>query len=370
MLTGVARYVHEHDPWQIYLKPAGVDGSLADWLHNWQGDGIIAAVWSPEAGAVADMGLPIVDVVGILHQAHMPLVHANDHAIGRMGAEHLLERGFTEFGFIEYNDEDALWSQNRRVGFEEAVKEAGCRCQVYDLPVPRGRGGPGIWERQQLHLATWIASLPKPVGVMTSSDLLGQQFLEACQRAEVVVPEEVAVIGVDNDEPICGVAWPPLSSVMLNDHQRGYEAAALLDRLMNGEPPPTEPIWIEPSGVMSRASTDIMAIDDSAIVTAMRFIRDFGCDGIGVEDVVKQVPMSRSVLERRFRKLVGRSINEEIVRVRLNRAVELLSLTRLELKQIAFKAGFASQSYMCSVFRDKLGRTPGSFRNARRQMTD
>ena len=365
MLDGVARYIHEHEPWAIYLKPVGVDGSLREWLHQWQGDGVIAAVWDPEAGAVADIGLPIVDVVGHLRPAHVPLVHAHDQSVGRVGAEHLLERGFQHFGFIEYGDLDASWSANRCAGFKAAVQEAGFSCDVYTLPFPKGRGGPQTWEKQQQALTHWITSLPKPVGVMTSTDLLGQQFLEACQRAGVIVPEQVAVVGADDDTSICHIASPPLSSVVINDHQRGYEAAALLDRLMKGEPPPNEPVLVQPAGVVSRASTDIMAIEDAVVVKALRFIRDNACDGVAVDDVVKVVPTSRAVLERRFRKLVGRSINNEIVRVRLNRAVELISQTQLELKAVADKAGFLSQSYMTAVFREKLGRTPGSYRSSK-----
>ena len=361
MLSGVARYVHEHEPWAIYLKPAGVEKSLPSWLREWQGDGIIAAVFDPETEVVTDFGIPVVDVVGVLRRSNVPLVHTNDQSVGRVGAEHLLERGFRNFGFIEYPEQ--FWSVERRKGYERVVASHGFACDVYRLPWPRpGSGGPGGWEQQQRGLVDWIQKLPKPVGVMTSTDLLGQQFLEACLRAGVIVPEQVAVIGADNDEPICQVSFPPLSSVIINDDQRGYQAAAMLDRLIKGGPPPKEPVYIEPAGVVGRASTDILAVEEEAIVRAIRFVRDHACDGIGVDEVVRQVPLSRSVLERKFRKAVRRSINNEIVRVRLNRAVQLLCETNLELKVIAQKAGFVSTSYMSAVFRDKLDRTPGSYR--------
>jgi LacI family transcriptional regulator len=178
----------------------------------------------------------------------------------------------------------------------------------------------------------------------------------------IKVPEEVALIGADNDEPICRISYPPLSSVIINDHQRGYEAAALLARMMNGEPAPADPVYIEPSGVATRASSDIMAIDDAAVVTALRFLRERACERINVAAVVDEVPLSRSVLERRFRKIVGRSINSEIVRLRINKAIELLTDTALELKVIAQRAGFGTQSYMNAVFQQKVGKTPGSFR--------
>jgi LacI family transcriptional regulator len=362
MLAGVARYIHEHDPWAVYLKPFGVEKSLGRWLRDWNGDGIIAAVAELDVDAVHDVGIPIVDVVGLKRHAGVPLVHTNDRSVGRLGAEHLLERGFRSFGFVEY---PFFWSSDRRAGFEEALRAAGFDCAVYKLPYPTaGSGGPGAWEQQQQSLVEWIQSLPRPVGVMTSTDLLGQQFLEACQRAGVVVPEQVAVVGADNDELICNICFPPLSSVIINDDQRGYQAAAVLDQLMSDRPAPDGPVYIEPSGVVGRASTDMLAIDDEYLAAALRFVRDHACETIGVDDVVRAVPLSRSVLERRFRKKVGRSINDEVVRVRLNRAVELLSATQLELKVIAQKAGFGSPSYMGAVFREKLGRTPGSYRAA------
>jgi LacI family transcriptional regulator len=241
---------------------------------------------------------------------------------------------------------------------------------MFELSFPQAAfAGPVSWEQQQTKLAEWVNRLPKPVGVMTSTDLLGQQFLEACSRANVVVPEQVAVVGADNDELICAVANPPLSSVIINDPQRGYEAAALLDKLMSGVRLTTNTVYVEPAGVVRRASTDILAIADEAVVTALRYIRDHACEGIDVNEVVDRVPMSRSMLERRFRKFVGRSLNNEIVRVRLNRAVELLCATELEIKDIAHRAGFNSASYMGAVFAEKLGRTPGSYRDASRRPT-
>lgn len=362
MLTGVARYIQEHEPWSVYLKPVGVEKSLRSWLEDWRGDGIIAAVADPDTQVVTKIGIPVVDVVGVLRHEKVPLVHTNDRSVGRIGAEHLRERGFQHFAFCAYQDQ--FWSEHRRLGFTEYLKEFKFKPHIYTMPLPGpGSGGPETWEAQQTNLAKWLSALPKPLGVMATNDLMGQQLLEACLRLRASVPEEIAVVGADNDEPICRIASPPLSSVIINDHQRGYEAAALLDRMMNGDPPPAGPTYVEPAGVFSRASTDSLAIEDATIVKALRFLRDHACDGASVDDVVKNVHVSRSVLERRFRRCVGRSINEEMVRVRLNRAVELLSGTTLELKVIAQRAGFGTQAYMNAVFRSKMSKTPGSFRH-------
>jgi LacI family transcriptional regulator len=362
MLAGVTRYMHEHEPWAIYLKGFGIDKSLSKWLRDWKGDGIIAAITDKDIEFTKEIAIPVVDVVGLPQAAHIPLVHANDEAIGRAGAEHLLERGYNRFGFIEYSD--FLWAAKRRTGYEKVIHQAGYQCQVYQLP--RRNTGPEIWEQQQARLIDWLKSLPKPAGVMASTDFCGQQFLEACLRADFRVPEEIAVIGADNDELICNISSPPLSSVIINDEQRGYEAAAMLDCLMAGKTPPCNPVYIEPGGIASRASTDILAIDDEPLAAALRFVRDHACDGITVNDIINAIPMSRSVMERKFRKVIGRSVNEEIIRVQLNRAVELLSSTRLELKEIAQRAGFCTPSYMGAVFRQRLSRTPGSYRAAAR----
>ncbi|MGC4030455.1 MAG: DNA-binding transcriptional regulator [Tepidisphaeraceae bacterium] len=363
MLTGVARYMQEHRPWAVYLKPEAVEKSIQNWLETWTGDGIIAALNDLAADAILNVGVPVVDVAGFVRRPGVPLVRTNDISVGRLGAEHLMERGFQQFGFCAYTDQ--FWSVRRREGFEAALAEKGLACHRYEMPRPTaGSGGPAFYEQQQRSLADWLAGLPKPVGIMATNDVFGQQVLEACQRLRISVPEVVAVVGADDDEPICRIAMPPLSSVIINDHQRGFEAAAVLDRMMDGHPPPEGPVYVEPAGVRARASTDILAIDDDIVASALRILRQRACDGIGVDDLVRQVHVSRSVLERRFRKAVGRSINEEIVRVRLNRAVELLTDTTLTIKAVADKAGFGTQIYMNAVFKTKLGRTPGSYRNA------
>src|SRR5687768_9804167 len=169
MLTGVARYIQEHEPWAVYLKPFGVEKSLPKWLREWRGDGIIAAVKDPASDIVMQRGIPVVDVVGVLRDEQVPLVHTNDRSVGRLGAEHLLERGFRHFGFCEYEDE--FWSFHRREGFEQTVRPKGFACALYRIPMPGpGAGGPEVWEQQQRSLAQWLKELPKPVGVMASND--------------------------------------------------------------------------------------------------------------------------------------------------------------------------------------------------------
>ena len=362
MLDGLARYIQEHDPWALYLKPFMTGGRLTDWLKDWNGDGVITVVKGSElAPPPAPPGLSLVYCGGQAKSGHLPIVVADNQSIGQLAADHLLERGFRHFAFVRHPL--AAWSVERWDAFSAAVGQFGFACSIHNLPEPDGGpSGPEEWERQQLDLMQWIATLPKPIGIMTSTDRLGQQVLEACQRAAAVVPEQVAVIGADDDETMCRLCNPPLSSVIIDDHARGYRAAAVLDQLMNGGPSPTEPILIPARGVVARGSTDVLAINDSTIANAIRFIREHACDEIDIDDVAKRVMLSRRVLERRFKALTGRTPNNQILRFRLDRAVSLLTETDLGLKEIAIKAGFGSPSYMGAVFQRVLRRTPGSYR--------
>jgi LacI family transcriptional regulator len=217
-------------------------------------------------------------------------------------------------------------------------------------------------------VARWIHSLPKPLGLMACNDFRGIQALDACRRAGIAVPEEMAVIGVDNEELVCKLAYPPLSSVVPNARRIGYEAAALLDRLMRGEPEPTIPLAIPPLEVITRLSTDVNAIADPDVAAAMRFIREHACEGIGVDEVLAQVPVSRSVLQRRFRSLLGRSIHAVIAAVRLQRAKQLLVETDLSLAVIAKRTGFSHVEYLCAAFRQAVGLPPGAYRREHAQV--
>jgi len=232
--------------------------------------------------------------------------------------------------------------------------------RVYEIARPAMVRVP--WEKQEDALAAWLLDLPKPAGVMVASDQLGPQLLEACRRAGIEVPYELAVVGVDNDETLCEVCNPPLSSVNAGHQVLGYQAAALLDRLMKGGRAPSEPLYVQPQGVVTRKSTDVLATADRQVAAALRFIREYACQGLTAVDVVAHVPVSRSVLQRRFRKELGRSIQEEIVHTRLKRARQLLAETDLPLIEVAERTGFKHQEYLGAIFKAKTGTTPAQYR--------
>jgi LacI family transcriptional regulator len=208
----------------------------------------------------------------------------------------------------------------------------------------------------------WVRTLEKPVGIMASFDPLGRQILQACRLAGVEVPDEAAVVGVDDDELLCNLAEPPLSSVAPDTHRTGYVAASLLDRLMNGEAVEPRGYFVEPIGIAVRKSSDMLAIDDHDISSALRYIRENACRGISVGDILPVVPLGRRALESRFTKLVGRSPHDEIERVRLNRVQELLRQTDLSLAAIAAKTGFAHEEYLSVLFKKRIGLPPSAYR--------
>ena len=359
ILLGIARYTRECGPWSIYHEPRSLEESVPRWLNEWDGDGIIARVQNAQiADAVVASGIPAVDVLGVVRRPELPLVHVDNAAIARLAAGHYLERGFRWFGFCGH--ESLNWSHERQEAFRQAVSESGGECLVYHAE----NGGRENWEDDQDRLAAWVQSLPRPCAVMAANDPGGQKILEACRRIGVRVPDEVAVLGVDNDEPICEISDPPLSSVV-PDHQRvGYEAAALLGRIWAGEVARGSGLSVltPPAGLISRRSSDVLALEDREVTEAIRLIRDRACQGLAVEDVCRELAVSRSTLQRRFRLLLGRTVHDEIVRVRLDRAQELLAGTDLPIASVATRCGFGRQEYLGAVFRARLGVSPATYR--------
>lgn len=365
LLMGIAKYVRIHGPWSIEFEEGDPGEHFPKWFGRWKWDGIIARVSTPEmAEVLRRAGVPVVDLSGCLPEARFPRIRSDEQAVGGMAAEHLLERGFKNFAFCGFNGTD--WSDFRRASFERRISEAGFTCQAFENPGPMQSFSISDYEehgeRHERDLMRWLQSLPKPCGLMACNDARGRQVLNCCREVGVAVPDEVAVIGVDKDEMFCELSDLPLSSVILNTQQIGFEAAALLARLMAGESADPASIVVKPMGVMARQSTDVLAIDDRHIASALKHIREQACVGLDVESILKVVPLSRSVLERRFSQILGISPKAEILRVRLDRVCRLLAESDLPLAEVAQKAGFEHPEYMSRLFKKKMGVTPGEFR--------
>lgn len=355
VLRGIARYLREHGPWSIFLEQRELGAALPDWIRAWDGDGIITRSDDPRLAA---SGLPMV---GLYDRAEdrlrLPMILNDNVAVGRMAARHLADRGFRHLAY--YGVRGERWSDLRFEGVAAVAKEAKATLAVH----PSG----GKWEASQERLKRWILGLPRPLGLVAANDIHGLRALDACRRAGRAVPEEVAVVGADDDAELCELSDPPLSSVTFNPERVGYEAAALLDRLMARRSRPARPLLVPPLGVSTRQSTDILAIDDAGVAKAIHYIRRHAFEGITVEDVLREVPLSRRALEHRFRRRLGRTPKEEIQRLRFEQARSLLASTDLPLARISERLGFHQPAYLSAVFKKETGMTPAAYRNRSRR---
>ncbi|HOM16208.1 MAG TPA: substrate-binding domain-containing protein [Thermoguttaceae bacterium] len=244
--------------------------------------------------------------------------------------------------------------------FQQIAHSYGVQCETFCLR-PR-RQSSEAWDEEQERLAEWVRGLAKPVAIYTCNDDYGMRVLDACRRADVLAPESAAVLGVGNDECLCHVSNPPLSSVDLDAERIGYRAAQLLEHLMAGGAAPKRPVLIPPRGVVARASTDVLATDDEDVVRAVRFIREHAYEGIRAADVLQHVAMSRAALEPRIKAVLGRTVAQEIRHRQIERVKELLRETDMPLKQIALQTGFRYPEYMMRAFRQATGMTPKQYR--------
>lgn len=363
VLRGIMRYIRSHEEWTVFLEHRALTSELPRWLADWHGDGVISRSPTPWLWETARRnGVPLVNLVDRRELRAAPSVFSDQEAIGRLGAEHLLERGFSRFGFCGFVDEN--WSDGRGRGFIDRLRSARCAVEVYESAWM----GPEVraWDEEQRELCAWVRGLPKPCGVLACNDLRARQVLEACRLCGLAVPEEVAVLGVDNDELLCQLCHPPLSSVIPDTEQIGYQAAELLARMMRGEEVDSSILRLPPLGVATRQSTDSLAISDPQIAAAARFIREGACRGVSVGDVVRHVSLSRSALERGFRKYLRHSPQQEIRHVQLKRCKDLLAETDLPMERIAQLCGFRHPEYMHVVFKRTFHTTPGAFRKSAR----
>jgi LacI family transcriptional regulator len=360
MLKGISQYERAHRPWSAYLDDEARAENDLRWLHNKMWHGVISRHTTPAlVQNCAELNLPLVDLNDNAPHPGVPKIRPDNVGIGHLGAEHFIERGYRNFGFCGFVNDG--WSRERRDGFVEGVKLVGHACHVFDVEYPGGNTP--AWDAKQTSvLSSWLRGLPKPVAIMACGDMRALQVISAAQAAELLVPEEVAVLGVNNDAIRCDLSYPPLSSVAPNAFQSGYRAAEILDTLMKGGKPEAIDLRIEPVGVAERQSTDILAIDDKNVAAALSFIRENACRGISVEEVLKHAFTSRSQLEKKLRHWLARSPQAEIRRVQVAKIRQLLIETDFPLKKIAELTGFEYVEYMCVVFKRLAGDSPGNCR--------
>jgi LacI family transcriptional regulator len=360
MLKGIGHYERSHGPWNAFLDDEAKAQRDPRWLRSKPWRGVISRHTTPELiEQCAELGIPLVDMNDTPAHPGVPKIRPDNSSLGHLGAEHFVERGYSQVGFCGFSNHE--WARERRDGFAEAANLAGLRCDIFDVEYP-GDLTPFWDEQQTAAIALWLRSLPKPVGVMACNDLRALQVMAAAEVAELLVPEELAILGANNDVIRCELAYPPLSSIATNPFQSGYRAAEMLDQMMHGEKPADLVTRIDPVGVVTRHSTDVLAIEDKNVAAALSFIREHACTGIAVEQVLRHAAASRSQLEKKFRRHLGRSPQAEIRRVQVARIRQLLIETDFPLKKIAELTGFEHVEYMCVLFKRLTGITPGACR--------
>lgn len=368
LLRGILRYSRLHGPWSLSVAAGHLDQAMPKGS-AWGGTGIIARIKSPEMERLLRAtGIPYV--ASTLFEARSPRVGSrcgeictDSVAIARMGATHLLEAGLRRFAFCGFAN--CQWSTVREKEFSQCVRDRGCSCETHHIALANWMQRPSwisSWEQEQPILARWVKGLPKPVGVMACNDACGMELLQVCTAEGLRVPDEVAVVGVDNDEMMCELSNPPLSSIALDVDKAGYEAARLLDGLMSGRSAEGQVVWVEPTDVVPRRSSDVIAQEDPLVAQALHLIHEQARRALSVNDVTSEVGVSRRTLERHFTRSLGRSILSEIMRCHVERAKRLLLETDLPCHQVATEAGFGSLKTFNRSFSRKAGTTPQDFR--------
>jgi LacI family transcriptional regulator len=363
LLRGVANFARTFSNWSLLHQELSIDAALPQWVAISNVQGVIARVDIHNIDPLRELQVPIVDVRCSRRFAGVTQVHTDDRAVACLAFEHLWEHGFRRFAFCGF--QSAHYSENRLKHFREIVAAAGCPLSVYTthnhsrLSLSRIEES-GITETESL--AAWLRTLRPPTGVLVCNDIRGQQILNARRHANVAVPDELAVIGVDDDDAICLLCDPPLSSIHPNAEQVGYRAAELLHRMLCGKPVPESIEYVAPLGVVARSSTLVSAVEDREVARVCQFIREHACDGMKVSDIERFSQLSRRQLERRFREGLNRTLHQEITHVQLLRVKQLLTETKMSLEQIAPLAGYTHKERLYSVFKRETGETPGQYR--------
>ena len=371
LLHGIAKFLRMHNDWTIIYRERALGDEVPVDFARKRCDGVIARVDTVrQMNWLLRLKVPVVEVRGRLDSVKFPRITIDDKAVAEMAAQHLLTRGLRHFAFCGFAGAD--FSHRRRDYFNTAIRAAGYTVHIYESPaLPRGASTTDIETAaasQERKVGDWLSRLPRPAGLLACNDVCGRQVLHICHTLDLPVPDHLAVIGVDNDEILCDLAEPSMSSVILPTERMGYQAAELLANMMNGMEAPRHELLVPPIGIMKRRSTDAV-VDDACVAAALAFIREKACTNIKVDDILDHLSenkllVSRSTLDRRFQITMGYSPKHQILEARMERVRQLLLDTTCSLEQIASLSGFADAPQLSTAFKRHTGQAPGDFRRS------
>jgi len=371
ILRGIARYAREQGPWSCYTQERELHSGLPEWLKGWRGDGIIARIEDRRTAArLQEFNVPVVDVLGQVRFEGIVGFDTDAAAVAKMAADFFLQAGFQNFAYsgfsgLPFSDKRSLAFAEYLAGHGKSVLVAPSEPRLDSYSHIQAMEQHGL--SAQKGIAQWLKAQPKPLALFACNDVRAQQILNACREHGIRVPEEVAIMGVDNDNVLCSLCDPPLTSIEPDTEELGYQAATVLTQLMAGRSPQKWFTSLAPLRLVERTSTDTIALADPVMVEALRYIRNEVGAGIAVKDVLTHVGRSRTDLENRFRQTLNCTVHDEIFRRRMALVSRLLRETELPLRDVAGRAGFTTAAHLCRLFRLHHGVTPTKFREGSTQ---
>ncbi|WP_247236724.1 DNA-binding transcriptional regulator [Telluribacter sp. SYSU D00476] len=364
LLKGISKYSSEYGPWIFCRMPLfhretiGLEGIL-QWALEWEADGIIGQLYNDkDIEKIVQAGIPVIAQDFKERFTEIPNITGAYHETGVLAAEYFLKKGFTHFAFYGFGD--IVWSRERAEGFESRIRRAGYQVHSFENTM---ESASELWYYRPSSLSQWLKSLPKPIALMACDDNQGQHITEACRLSGIRIPEEVAVLGVDNDVMLCELSDPPLSSIALDAEKGGYDAARLLDYMIRNGIAEYQDIVVKPTQIVTRQSTDIYATHDHHIASSLKYIHQNIERNLSVEDVVKQVPLSRRSLEKRFQDITGYPIYKYIYNLRIEKFTQKLLETDMTVFEIALDMGLNDSKNIARQFRQVKGCNPIEYRN-------
>lgn len=363
ILLGIARFSKENGPWifcrmPLYYREKEKIEGIIRWAREWGANGMIAQLENKDdSDLLTKAGFPIIVTDLRERFRNVPNITGDYVKTGCMGADYFLEKGYTNFAYYGYPS--FVWARERGEGFAARLREKGYSTFFFENKADPDHE---MWYYKPSALSKWLKSLPKPIAIMACDDNCGQQVTESCKLCGINIPEEVAVLGVDNDELVCNLSDPPLSSIHLDAEQGGYDAAKMLQSVMNGHKEKPENIVVQPVKVVTRESTDIYATSDREIAKALKFIHQNIDKSISVNDVLALVPMSRRVFEIRFKKVVGQPVYRYFLNLKMKELCAQLRESEKTIMEIALSLGFGDMKNVSRQFKQVVGCSPSEYR--------
>lgn len=370
LMAGLSEYVRDKGNWQLIVWPDSSQESLTFLKQRGCKGAFVSTQTAARAKELLRLDIPVIAVYSLQDMYSLPFISANSELVAKMACEYFIKKRFKNFAFFGITQ--ARWSQERMEYFVKYVSRAGYEVNVFkeeQIPITNDFVPfTNLWINKTLNtgqerLVQWLKELPQPTAIFASCDILACHLSNIAKEVGLNIPDEISLLGVNNDQAICNICDPPLSSIALNFKKAGYNAARLLNKIISGQQK-MQGQWIEiqPTHVESRISTDLFAIEDQDIVQVLKYIRQNSNKPLQVEDVANYICISKRSLQLKFRKALGRSIHDEIVQAHFDIAKAMLIDTNLSVDEIAAGSGFLYTSNMRRAFKQIAGMLPQKYR--------